>query len=637
MKSIHTLLATLLLASTTAFAQNWCGSAEYLKEKLAANQEQAKTLERLEKFTAAYIKNFPQLQQKTTTPIYTIPVVVHILYNDSNSNISDARVAQQIAQMNLDYQMLNSDISILPTAFASLKADYQIQFCLAVRDPDGNATSGIIHKATTVDSFSQSQDNIKFSSTGGDDAWPADQYLNVWTGYIKTKVCYGTFPGGNPLVDGVACYPYWFGNSWTTALHAKRIMTHEVGHWLNLRHIWGDALNCNGDDFVADTPPATAPNSGGCPTFPHYTCSKRTAPDGDLFYNYMDYSWCPVMFTLGQKARSHAVLAAGGPRNVLMSSPACQPVPTECVAPWALRAKNITTTSATVSWGTIAQSSGYTLSWKPTGAASWSGSVSVSAPPYTLTSLTSNTAYTFQVSVLCQDNNTYSSIGTFTTDIVCSNSYESNNTANTATAIAANTRISSQIATSGDVDWFKFSNTSTTPNIKVVLSEPSSYILSLYRPNKNTLIGQAVRTLPTQTAVSVAFNTTTVGTYYIQVSGNGTFSNTACYKLEVQLSANNFFDGEDDNEFVTLEPAGPTVYPNPAGDKATLSYQASGGEQVTISLIDQTGRLCQTWSTISVDGANSRDIDTKGLAAGVYLLRLSTRNGTSNLKLAVVK
>jgi hypothetical protein len=640
MKLVILLGALLALGYPTAtYAQGWCAAQEVLAQQIKENPQLAKAMAAQERLTADFVKNFQQTGQKGATVVYTIPVVFHIVYKDSNSNISDARVMDQLAQMNLDFQLLNTDQSIIPTPFQSLKADFQIQFCLAKQDPDGNATTGIIRTSTTVDSFSQWTDNIKFDSLGGDDAWPRDQYLNIWTGFTIGKICWGTFPGGAAERDGIVMYPYWFGNTWTPSPHARHINSHEVGHWLNLRHIWGDDGDaCTGTDFVDDTPNQDGPTPG-CPSFPQYSCvPKRTTPSGagDMFVNYMDYSHCVAMFSLGQKARAHATLATGAPRNIILSSAACEVTPAVCAAPWALKVTNITSSSAKISWANVLQSSGYTLSWKPVGATSWTGSVSVSAPPYTLSSLTAGTNYAYEVQVSCVNSSTYATAGTFRTKQVCSDAFESNNNANAAAAISANTPIVAQIGSSNDLDFFKFNNTTASPNIKVVLSEmPQPYTIIFYKPNKNTIIGSATGSA-TATSVNVAFNTNTIGTYYIRVSGGGQSTTSGCYNLEAQLSSASFYEADD--EYAASEWLGEhSLFPNPASGQTSLHFVTAQEGLAELSLVDETGRLCQSMQLQAVAGANVQTIDTKSLASGIYFVRLRTQEGMQVLKLLVQK
>jgi len=242
--------------------------------------------------------------------VLNIPVVVHVIYKNTAENISDAQINSQIDALNRDYRKLNVDFASLPPVFQPLGADMKISFCLASVDPIGNPTTGITRTQTTVQSFSQANEP-KFTSTGGHDNWNPQLYLNLWVCELANPLLgYATFPtdlAADPQLDGVVIDYEYFGTINSIApFDLGRTGTHEVGHWLNLRHVWGDA-NC-GDDFVNDTPTQQGPNSG-CPTFPHATCGNGA--DGDLFYDYMDYSddACLLLFTNGQKLRTDATIS----------------------------------------------------------------------------------------------------------------------------------------------------------------------------------------------------------------------------------------------------------------------------------------------------------------------------------------
>ncbi len=254
--------------------------------------------------------------------VYTIPVVVHVIYSNSTQNISNAQVQSQIDVLNEDFRRTNSNASATLSQFQGVAADTEIAFCLANQDPQGNTHSGITRTSTSVSSFS-SNDNMKFTSSGGHDAWPASQYLNIWCCNLSGGLLgYAQFPGGPANTDGVVNDYAYFGRIGTASppFHLGRTCTHEVGHYLNLRHIWGDG-GCGVDDLVADTPPSDGANYG-CP-LSHSSCGSL-----DMVQNYMDYTddSCMNVFTAGQKARMRAQFGPGGFRASLLNSTACGPV-----------------------------------------------------------------------------------------------------------------------------------------------------------------------------------------------------------------------------------------------------------------------------------------------------------------------
>ena len=252
-----------------------------------------------------------------------IPVVVHVVHRTAAENISKAQIDSQIKALNDDFRKKNGDVSNVPAAFAPLAADSRIVFELATTDPNGNPTDGVTRTSTSVTSFS-SDDRVKSTATGGANPWPADEYLNIWVCKLGGGLLgYAQFPGGPAATDGVVCTHTAFGTEGTAAapFNKGRTATHEVGHWLNLRHIWGDdGDGCGGSDFVSDTPNQGGPNTG-MPSFPKVSCSN--GPNGDMFMNYMDYTDDAgmFMFTTGQVARMQACL--DGPRSAIGSSVPC--------------------------------------------------------------------------------------------------------------------------------------------------------------------------------------------------------------------------------------------------------------------------------------------------------------------------
>jgi hypothetical protein len=259
--------------------------------------------------------------------VVTIPVVVHVVYNLQEQNISDEQINSQISILNEDYRMRNSDIGSVPEPFRTFCSDSYVEFKLACKDPRGKPTNGITRTKTDVNSF-DTDDTVKYSSKGGTNAWPSDKYLNMWVCKLGGGILgYAQFPGGPNETDGVVITYTAFGNMGTAAspFNLGRTATHEVGHWLNLYHIWGDdswlpeSEKCNGSDNVDDTPNQKEENYGR-PTFPHISCNN--GPNGDMFVNYMDYTddGSMYMFTKGQVSRIEATL--NGPRLSLTQSDA---------------------------------------------------------------------------------------------------------------------------------------------------------------------------------------------------------------------------------------------------------------------------------------------------------------------------
>ncbi len=322
-------LCCVCLTFVSAQSKRICASQDVYLRQVAANPAFALKQQEIENFTRQYIKRggsrTAEASQRGST-VYTIPVVVHVVWKTQAQNISDQQVLSQIDILNKDYQLLNADTTAIPSVFKPLAGDAKVQFCMAKTDPNGNPTTGIVRVQTTKSSFG-TNDNVKFSSKGGDDAWDASKYLNLWVCNLSFGVLgYAQFPGGNPTTDGVVILFKSFGLSNYTPYNLGRTATHEVGHWLNLRHIWGDdGKACTGSDLVDDTPNQSNENYGK-PVFPHVSCAN--GPNGDMFMNYMDYvdDDAMQMFSIGQKDRMWAILQPGGARASLATSQACSQI-----------------------------------------------------------------------------------------------------------------------------------------------------------------------------------------------------------------------------------------------------------------------------------------------------------------------
>lgn len=286
-----------------------CYSMKVLNEKLLANPGLEKKMYDVEKHTRQAIS----FKGKPTNPgggggtdptpytgAVTIPVIVNIL-EDSSHPVTQAHIDSQIDILNEDYNNNNPNTSGVPAEFASVVTDANITFTLA----------GVVRKASTKTSWGTS-DAMKYSSQGGIDATDPTTYLNIWVCEIGGGILgYAQFPGGTLATDGVVIGSDYFGENLAGGVYGHgRTATHEVGHWLNLRHIWGDG-RCQQDDFVADTPSSDAPNYG-CPAYPTVNCKSN-----DMTMNYMDYVYddCMYMFTNGQNDRMRALFAAGGARE----------------------------------------------------------------------------------------------------------------------------------------------------------------------------------------------------------------------------------------------------------------------------------------------------------------------------------
>jgi hypothetical protein len=312
------LLGLFLLFTIIVEAQRQCGTPEYI-QLIQSSPSLNKRMSAIESFIQ--IESARSKTAEGNVPnnlsLIKIPVVVHILYNTPEQNISEQQVISQIDALNRDFRRLNADTSLTPERFRSVAADVSIEFSLATVDPAGRATKGIVRRYTTETSF-KADDKIKFNESGGSNAWDTKSYLNIWVGKFQSVIGYSTLPGSVAETDGIVISTQAFGTINTSApYNMGRTAVHEAGHWLGLKHIWGDQY-C-GDDAVDDTP-VQGNFTPGCPTGFRSSCSNGTT--GDMYMNFMDYTndACVNLFTEGQKSRMRTLFADGGPRNTLLSS-----------------------------------------------------------------------------------------------------------------------------------------------------------------------------------------------------------------------------------------------------------------------------------------------------------------------------
>lgn len=289
-----------IVADNNASARQ-CASQEVLERQLREDPEMALRMNKIEEFTENFTKNNPNY--RLVNGKIEIPVVVNVLYRTTAENISLAQIQSQIDVLNQDFNATNPDYNQVPALFSGVKANVGISFVL----------DQVIRKSTTKTSWGTA-DAMKKTNRGGLAPITPTTKLNLWVCTIGGGILgYAQFPGGASATDGVVIDSKYLGTTGTATYpyNLGRTATHEVGHWMNLRHIWGDAT-C-GSDLVADTPTHNTANYG-VPTYPHLsTCSGTPV---EMTMNYMDYTddRGMYMFSLGQKARMDAIFAVGGSR-----------------------------------------------------------------------------------------------------------------------------------------------------------------------------------------------------------------------------------------------------------------------------------------------------------------------------------
>lgn len=317
-KILPFVISITLSGILTAQTLLHCGADEMRIATLKQNPEIAKAVIKrdaeLENFTQNFIQNVNNNSSvaKTTTATYVIPVVFHVIHNYGPENITDAQLKDGLDIVNKTFRKQHPNNSSIVAAFQPIHADCDIEFKLAQKDPNGNCHSGINRIASTLTSSGDHRVKNLIH-------WPPTQYLNVYVVANAAGLAgHAIWPSDAdtiPLWDGIVLSHSYVGTFGTSDLTRSVAFAHECGHYLNLQHIWGGNnvpgfyfypcadvnKDCNIDDLVADTPP----------TIGWQSCNLTGASCGnvvDNVQNAMDYSYCNIMFTDGQKARMTACL-----------------------------------------------------------------------------------------------------------------------------------------------------------------------------------------------------------------------------------------------------------------------------------------------------------------------------------------
>jgi hypothetical protein len=395
----HLLIIVMLLCPPLFFAtlnaqntrpNNSCPAHAILTQQLANDPTLKSRVEANERFTNA----FANRAQVRGGQQIIIPTVVHVV----SSSVTDAQVLSQIDALNRDFNKLNADATKIPAEFKNLAASCDIKFQLAARTPDNDATNGIVRHASTRTEWG-GQDDVKRPEKGGFTPWNPSKYLNIYVCPIGNGVLgYASFPGTPAEVDGVVIDPTAFGTTGVARrpFNMGRTCVHEVAHWLNLYHIWGDS-SC-GDDHCSDTPTQKEAHYGDIIASSFSNCTGIQTRDMSM--NFMDYvnDASMVLFSMSQKTRMQATL--NGIRASILTSDGCvPPVQVGC------KIKNILfselkTTAATLSWEAIGGTKTYTIDIRRQGATNWE-STTCSNLNFTFSNLAANEYYAVRLKSDC--------------------------------------------------------------------------------------------------------------------------------------------------------------------------------------------------------------------------------------------
>jgi|GEM_PF-1974598 len=424
MKNFPVFLATaiiiafaLILSSAPAQqTEKMCGTMEHFEKQKKNEVDFMEKMQKHEEHTQQFMETY----QMGTASVINIPVVVHVLWNDNvdGSLVTEQSIIQQIDWSNRDFAGANDHT--MGAFLSDLKANSNIQFCLARTAPDGTGTTGIEWRNTPRTSFS-ADDDMKFYDRGGLDAWDPNFYLNIWVCNLELYGGYAQFPGSGVNATFGVVDRYSMSGSSATYDNKKNggLNTHEIGHCFNLRHIWGDDNGaCTGTDYVDDTPNQANATPLSRVFNPGDALLDVCSPNmpGAMYMNFMDYSSDNYLanFTPLQVARMLACFDPGGPLEYLANSTMCSE-PTGCQIPKSIKIVNITTTTVDLSWTAIVDVSGYMVIYRKKGGSSWN-SANTNTNSIRLTGLTRSTNYEFQVQTICsQGQSDFSKLMLFST------------------------------------------------------------------------------------------------------------------------------------------------------------------------------------------------------------------------------
>jgi len=294
-----------LAAQTNTYSSEFSCGTDVLMNRLYAKNPQLKA----NKIAHDALQQQKTLNKQLSMASYTIPVVFHILHLGGTENIADAQVKDALRILNRDFAKENPDTTEIIQSFKAIADSVKIQFALATKKPDGSCTNGIMHYYDADTDWNTSSPTLYSQN------WDATKYLNVYVvrtidlgnGFSAAGYTYlpGSLSAGDPQ-DAIVVLNNYFGSIGTGSNFQSRVLTHEVGHWFNLSHVFGGSnsagVDCSDDDFVSDTP--FTPGYLSCPDANTPASYQLCTPGVDEnFQNYMDYSYCVKMFTQGQALR----------------------------------------------------------------------------------------------------------------------------------------------------------------------------------------------------------------------------------------------------------------------------------------------------------------------------------------------
>jgi len=699
----HLLYVVLLVSFTFPFKNSsaqevhpvsgeplkYCGSTEATQELLNKQPHLKAAYELFEeeqKKQRSKTASSKGSQQTNQLPIHTIPVVFHILHSFGPENIPDLNVHDAIRVLNEDFRRRNADTSDVVAAFKSLAGDAEIEFALAKIDPNGNCTNGI--------------DRIISSKTyKGDDAaklniWPRNKYLNIWVvndipGNAAGYTYLPFFLNSNPSIDGIVILYNYLGTLGPSSTYTSRTLTHEVGHWINLPHVWGatnaPGVQC-GDDNVTDTPVTKGWNS--CNLTSNAVCTSGVQEN---VQNYMEYSYCSRMYTLEQCAIMRASLESTiAERSTLWSTAnlaatGVSTAATLCKADFTA-SKKIICAGSTVSFKDLSWSVTPT-SWQwdfdnngTTDSTTQNSSYTFTTPGTYSVTLTVSDGVTTQTTtkpslivVLAADPIAYvpysesfeSATFPSSTDYYITsqgvNSFHWNRVTTAAYTGSASLKLDNQ-AQSSDIDEFitpaidLSSITGPTMTFRVAYKRRNSGdTLDQLRVLSSTNCGiswvprytKGYSTLPTVTSTSSTAFVPTIAQWRLEPITISSFAGQSQVRFKFEFTGNGagnnvYIDDININGTLSIEEEvhngfGLTVYPNPFGENTTVSFNIQDKYNVAIGLYDVLGKeiISISNSTELAPGSYSLPLNKSNLKPGIYFIKLEVDGYTAMKKVIV--
>lgn len=720
-KQFYSLLGISLLSATWSFAQQQGRILDKSNMRDGEDVEYCITHKKMNalkanpQFAKEYAKeqaDFENLMlakkgdnSTTKATVYTIPVVFHILHDNGPENVSKEQIMSALSILNRDYAMLNADTATIQAPFQSLRSKVDIQFVLATKAPNGACFTGITRTQNAItNDGSDGSAQISAIVAGNDvynGSWPGNKYLNIYVCKdIGGAAGYTMLPAGwsaSSMQNGIFILHNFFGNIGTSAEYSSRALTHEVGHWLNLDHVWGGNNNpgsagCGGTDNVQDTP-ATQGSTTCNPSA--NTCSTDNAYWGfdqiDNVENYMDYSYCSKMFTIGQvnRMRTSLTVSSTGRANVVSASNlaavgAGTPL-VLCTAKFSTD-RRVICAGETITFNDESFNIANGWNWSFTGG---SPATSTQQNP----SVTYNTPGTYAVQLQATDgtNSNTANVASYITVLPAGSGlpfYESfegsmnlssprwfvSNTGGTAWAVtntAAKTGTNSakldnfsQSSTgqvdeliSGPIDLSGItSGTGVTLTFKYAYRKKTSANTDILKVFATSNCGEVWDVKKTLTAATMSGSTTVASawtpgaadwlTVHVTNITSVYWNDNFRFKFQTTSGGGNNFYIDDINVYSGAPSETPVtagladlgsvadinLFPNPADNEVQISFNSqAANNQIQFFVTDLTGKRLQQHTVMANEGSNLVLIATENLSAGTYLIQMIDAAGQRTL------